>query len=151
VTDAIRQNTVLGWNLAFSAGACAAGWALVSPLFAGSLALGAALEVMNFRAMFGFSERALLGRGNGSSLGAFGFRFVLLAGVLWMALGAGAHPVGLLVGLSLIIPAVLLAAWGARPLPQPGAACLSPDDPSWDDWNPWLAREREADEDEDSP
>ena len=66
MTDAIRQNTVLGWNLAFSAGACAAGWALVSPLFAGSLALGAALEVMNFRAMFGFSERALLGRGNGS-------------------------------------------------------------------------------------
>lgn len=145
----MRQNAVLGWNLAFSAGACAASWAAVSPRFAASLALGAALEVMNFRALFRFSERALLrGAGAGASVGGFGLRFVLLAGALWVALAAGAHPVGLLVGLSLIIPAVLIAAWRARPQVVPGLTGPASDDPSWDEWDPWLAREREARDDE---
>jgi hypothetical protein len=149
MNDAMRQNAVLGWNLAFSAGACAAGWAAVSPRFAASLALGAALEVVNFRALFSFSERALL-RGNaaGAAVGAFGLRFVLLGAVLWVALAAGAHVLGLLVGLSLIIPAVLLAAWRARPQVVEGFAGPLPDDPSWEEWNPWLARERAAGDDE---
>jgi len=147
--SAMRQSSVLGWNLAFSAGACAATWATVSPRFAASLALGTALEVMNFRALYGFSERALL-RSNaaGAAVGAFGLRFVLLGAALWVALAVGAHPVGLLVGLSLVIPAVLLAAWRARPQVVEGLAEPLPEDPSWDEWNPWLARERAAEDDE---
>jgi hypothetical protein len=143
----------LRWNLAFSAGATAAGFALVSPRFAASLALGALLETVNFRALWRASERILLGGGpgGGAAVGAFGVRFVLLALVLWVALGAGAHPVGLVVGLSLVVPAVVLAAWRARPLPGPAAAAPPPDDPSWDEWNPWLARERAPAEEDDRP
>jgi hypothetical protein len=80
---------------------------------------------------------------------SFGLRFVLLAGAIWAALALGAHPVGLLIGLSLFVPGVLLAAWRARPAPDPEAPALAADDPSWEAWNPWLARERDAEDGED--
>lgn len=144
---------MLGFCLAFSAGATAASWALVSPRFAGSLALGAALEALNFRALFGYWRRALLG---GESIGwarfaSFGLRFVALAGALWAALALGAHPVGLLIGLSVVVPGVVVAAWRARPAPDPEAPALAADDPGWEAWNPWLARERDPEADEDAP
>jgi hypothetical protein len=78
---------------------------------------------------------------------SFGLRFALLAAAVGLALYLGAHPVGLLIGLSLIVPSVVIAAWMARPEPAPATPAPSPDDPSWDEWNPWLAREREAEED----
>jgi hypothetical protein len=142
---------VLGWSLAFSAGATAASWALVSPRFAGSLALGAALEALNFRALFGYWRRALLGaeRVGLVRFASFGLRFVALAGGIWAALALGAHPVGLLIGLSLFVPGVLIAAWSARPAPDPDAPALAADDPGWEVWNPWLARERDPSDDED--
>jgi hypothetical protein len=60
----------------------------------------------------------------------------------------GAHPLGLLLGLSLIMPAAIFEAWRARPPLDPSAPALAPDDPSWDRWNPWLARESDpSDED----
>jgi hypothetical protein len=151
VTRTIEERAVLGWNLAFSASATAASWALVSPHFAGSLALGAALETLNFRALFGYWQRALLGveRASAVGLASFGLRFLALAGALWAALAYGAHPVGLLVGLSLVVPAVVLAAWRARPAPDPDAPALAPDDPSWDEWDPWRAREVDPVDDED--
>jgi hypothetical protein len=151
MTNALERSSVLGWNLAFSAGATAAGLALVSPRFAASLALGALLETVSFRALWRASERVLLGRGSGgaAALGAFGVRFVMLAAVLWVALGAGAHPVGLVVGLSLMVPAVVLAAWRVRPRSGPAGPAPAPDDPSWDAWNAWLARERPPDEEVD--
>jgi hypothetical protein len=147
----MEERTVQGLCLALSAGAAAASWALVSPRFAGSLALGAALEALNFRALFGYWQRALLG---GESLGwtrfaSFGLRFVALGAGLWLALALGAHPAGLLVGVSLVIPGVVIAAWRVRPAPDPGAPALAPDDPGWDAWNPWLARERDPADDED--
>jgi hypothetical protein len=153
VTRTLEERAVLGFSLAFSAGATAVSWAFVSPRFAGSLALGAALEAMNFRALFGHWRSALLGA---EALGwtrfaSFGLRFVLLACALWAALAAGAHPVGLLIGLSLVVPAVVIAAWRARPAPDPSAPALDAEDPSWDAWNPWLARERDPEADEDAP
>lgn len=140
----MSKSVVLGWNWAFCAGAGAASFALVSPRFAASLLLGAAIETLNFRSFWRSSEQ-LLGLSNASriALGAFGLRFVLLAAALYFALQVGAHPVGLVVGLSMIVPAVVLAAWKARP--DAGLASLPvppPDDPSWDEWNPWTARER---------
>ena len=143
----IPERAVLGYSLAFSAGAVAASWALVSPRFAGSLALGAALEALNFRAAFGYWQRAMLGSGKISwtRFASFGLRFVLLAGAVWAALAFGAHPVGLLIGLSLVVPGVVLAAWRARPAVDPSAPALAEDDPSWEVWNPWLASEQELD------
>ena len=76
--------------------------------------------------------------------------FLLLGFSVWAALALGAHPVGLLLGLSLVVPGVVLAAWRARPAPSPDAPALAADDPSWEAWNPWLARERDPAADEDA-
>ena len=59
------------------------------------------------------------------------------------------HPVAVVIGLSLIIPAAIIEAWRTRPPVDPNAAALSPDDPDWERWNAWLARERLPGEDED--
>ena len=137
----------MGWNLAFSAGACAAGAALVSPRFAGALALGAALEAANFRSVWRSSERIFqASAGAGAAVGAFGARFVLLALVIGVALHTGVDAIGLVVGLSLIVPAALIAAWRARPPVLADAPALAPDDPAWERWSPWLAREILPDE-----
>jgi len=78
----------------------------------------------------------------------FALRFGLLVIGIGSALAFGAHPVGLLVGLSLILPAVVLEAWRARPAIDPTAPALAADDPSWERWDAWLVREREpVDED----
>jgi hypothetical protein len=147
---AMTEGAVLGWNLAFSAAACALCLAFLSPRFAASFALGALVEAANFRSLWRSSARILLpnGMSSGPTLAAFGLRFVLLGLLVAFALRGGAHPVGLLAGLSMIVPAILLAAWRARPPVVPSATALAPDDPSWDRWNPWLARERD-DEEED--
>jgi hypothetical protein len=150
MNEPLRQSAVMRWNLAFCAGTLAASWAFVSPRFAGSVALGALLETVNFRALWSHSAAVLgTGRPGALAVAGFGLRFVLLAGVLFVALRAGAHPVGLVLGLSIIVPSVLVAGWQARPQPGPPTPVPPPDDPSWDEWNPWLAREREAEEEED--
>ena len=140
----LRQESVAGWNLAFSTGACAVSAATVSPRFAAAVALGALLETANFRALWRSCERAL-GTGAGASrfaVAALGLRLVLLALVLAVALRAGVDAAGLLLGLSLIVPATVLAAWRARPPVVPDALALPPDDPAWDLADAWLARER---------
>ncbi|HEY8153112.1 MAG TPA: hypothetical protein VII72_03190 [Myxococcota bacterium] len=137
-------------NLALGAGAFAACWWLATPAFALSLGFGALLEAVNFRglrrsAQFLFWGQIQSGR---AWSGVFALRFGLLVIGIGSALAFGADPVGLLVGLSLIMPAAIFEAWRARPPIDPSAPALAPDDPSWDNWNPWLAREQEpADED----
>ena len=136
-------------NLALSASAVAASFALAPPRFAASLAVGAALEIVNFRALRRAARR-LLDREIASGatwVGLFGIRFALLAAALYLAIRAGGNPTGLVLGLSLIVPATLWVAWRSEPPPLPAAAfdVPPPDDPSWDDWNPWLACPRETD------
>lgn len=140
----LRQGTVVGWNLAFSAGACAVSAATVSPHFAASIAVGAVLELANFRALWASCERTLLaGRSAGGlAAGALGLRLALLAVAVAFALRSGIDAVGLLIGLSGMVPAVLIAGWLAGPPIVPDAPALAPDDPAWDLWDPWLARER---------
>jgi len=141
---------VQGLNLGLSAGAVAISWVALSPLFAASLAAGAALEAANFRSLRRSCQVIFQSgvSGGGAAGSSFGLRFALLAAAVGLALYLGAHPVGLLIGLSLIVPSVVIAAWMARPEPAPATLAPSPDDPSWDEWNPWLAREREAEEDQ---
>ena len=146
---------VHGLNLALSAGAVAASWMLASPRFASSVALGALLETLNFRALRRSCEHIFLTQTGAASargaVGGFGFRFVLLGLAVGVALHQGASPVGLLIGLSMIVPSAIAAAVIARPPVVDAPAGPPPDDPSWDRWNPWLARERDekADDDED--
>jgi len=138
-------------NLLFSAGAVAASYALFSPGFAWSLGLGALLEAANFRALRRSGEMLFAGQVPARRFGSAGFasRFLLLGLAIGVAIYAGAHPVGLVIGLSLIIPAAILEAWRLRPAVDPNAPALEPDDEGWDLWNPWLALERdEPDEEE---
>lgn len=134
-------------NLTLCAGAVAASWAWASPGFAWSLAAGAALETVNFRGLRRSSEAFFAGGLPRWSVG-FSLRFVGLTLGIAAAVWAGAHPVGLLVGLSLIVPAAIVEAWRRRPPVLEDLPALAPDDPSWDRWNPWRAREREPDEDD---
>ncbi len=137
-------------NLALSAGAFAASCAAASGAFATSLALGAAIEAVNFRALQSAARRMFAGdlAVGGAWVAGFALRFVVLAVGIAFALRAGAHPVGLVLGLSMIVPSVLIAAWLQRPPVVEQEAGPPPDDPSWDAWNPWLARERDPSEEE---
>ena len=140
------------YNLAFCAGALAASFALGSPQFAFSLLLGAVLASANLRAIWHYSEIVLgfakASEGRRLPAFSFGVRFMVMGAVLWVALSAGARPIGLLLGLSLIVPAVVIAAWRNRPAVMEGLPALASDDPEWETWNPWLARERDPDEDD---
>jgi hypothetical protein len=140
------------WNLTFAAGVVAASLVLATPAFALAVAVGVALEAVNFRALCRWAELLFSGGVTGArgwSIG-FGARFLLLGFGLAAAIYLGAHPVGLLIGFSLIIPAVLVEAWRTRPPVLENAPALSPDDPSWERWDPWLAREH-PEEDEEGP
>jgi hypothetical protein len=139
-------------NLALSAGAVVVSLAVATPSFAVSLATGAALESINFRGLRRSARLLFGGRVAGGGYSAmFGLRFGLLSIGVAASIAAGAHPIGLLLGLSLIVPAVLIDAWRNRPAVQPDAPALAADDPSWDRWDPWLARERAAEDVEDWP
>ncbi len=137
-------------NLTLSAGAVAASLALVGPAFSASVAVGAVLEALNFRAFRRGAELLFRGEiaGSGPIVGAFALRFAGLAVAMAVALAAGAHPVGLLVGLSLIVPSAVIWAVRNRPPVLDCPPGPPPDDPSWDLFDPWLAREREPEEDD---
>lgn len=139
------------FNLALAAGGVAGSYALAGPAFASSLALGAAFAALNFRALRTASEKLFSGElaGSGPWVALFGLRFALLAVAIGLALHAGAHPAALVIGLSLIVPSAVAGAWLMRPAVDPSAPALDADDPEWDVWNPWLAREVDpADEDD---
>jgi len=137
-------------SLTLSAGAVAASLLLATPGFAISLAVGAALEALNFRGLRRSAQFLFWGeiRGGGPWLGVYGLRFSLLVIGIGSALWFGADPAGLLIGLSLVMPAAVFAAWRARPAVDPDAPALASDDEAWERWNPWLAREREPGEDD---
>ncbi len=131
-------------NITLSAGAVAASWLLATPAFAVSLAIGAALEAVNFRGLYRSSQLVFGGQlaGRRGRSAGLGLRMALLAVGIAVAIQVGAHPVGLVIGLSLIIPAAIIEAWRSRPAVDPDAPSLPPDDEAWERWNPWLARER---------
>jgi len=140
-------------NLTLTAGAVAASFVLLTPGFALSLGLGGLLETVNFRGLRRSAQAMFFPTGGGiASIGStgFGLRFALLAFALGVALYAGAHPVGLLLGLSLIMPASIVEAWRNRPAIDPNAPALSSDHEDWERWNPWLAREIEPSDEEES-
>jgi hypothetical protein len=138
-------------NLTLSAGAVAASFVLASPAFAWSLAVGAALEAFNFHGLRRSAQFLFWGHIDGGQgwLGVYALRMSVLVIGIAAALYFGAHPVGLLIGLSMIMPAVLIEAWRVRPAIDRGAPALAEDDPAWERWNPWLAREIEPREDDD--
>lgn len=103
------------WNLGLSASAVAASLALETPHFATSLAAGALLEAVNLGALHRSAVRFFGGELERSWTGGFALRFLFLAGGIFLTLQVGAHPVALLIGLSIAMPAALVDAWLNRP------------------------------------
>ena len=135
-------------NLTLSAGAVAATFAFASPHVASSLAIGAALEAMNFGALIRGARIYLGGgeQGSGPWLALFSVRFILLGAGIVLAMQAGAHPVALVCGLSIAIPTVLIDGWLNRPAIDPEAPAEGgwgewsvppPEDESWDRYSIW--------------
>jgi len=109
--------TVERLNLGLSAGAVAASLALVSPHFAGSLAAGAFLEALNLGAIHRGATRLFRGEIEGARtwIGLFSMRFLTLAAAIFATMQAGADVAGLLIGLSITMPATVIDAWLHRP------------------------------------
>ncbi len=128
-------------NFGLSVGAIAASFALASTTFASSLAAGAAIEAVNFRTLHAAARRFFAGElaGAGLWLGVVAVRLGVLGAAIVVAIGAGAQPVALVIGLSLVMPAVLIDAWRNRPvvLDQPGYPVPPPDHPAWDRFSVW--------------
>ncbi len=139
-------------NLTLSTGSVAALLAFAPAPFASSFALGAALEAINFRALVACSARLFSGEVAGAQPWAalMAMRLFVLCTAMGVALWGGAHPLGLLAGVSTIVPAVAVAAWIHRPTDLTPLAGLEPDDPSWDRWSVWRAGEIEPDDQEDA-
>jgi len=136
-------------NLTFSAGAIAASFAVASPLFASSLALGAVLEAVNFRALHRSARAFFDGQfqGGGPWVAVLSLRFALVAGGIVFGLQAGADPLALVLGLSIAMPATVVGVL-LYPPPMPEQAPhdpVPPDDPSWDRWSVWRGGEVEPD------
>jgi len=132
-------------NLKLSAGAVAAALMLASPVFALSMAVGSLIEAVNFDGLRRSAAFMFAGEISGGRkwLLVFSLRFSILGLVIFAAMHFGADPIGLVIGLSLMVPAVVIEAWRARPKVDPDAPTLDSDDPSWDLWDPWLVRERD--------
>lgn len=133
------------WSLVFSAGAVATSLVVASPTFATSVAVGAALEAVNFRSLRRSAQLLFSGEIAGQRMwsAVYAVRFVLLAIGIVGAVYFGANVIGLALGLSLVVPATILEAWRTRPPVNENAPALDPDDPGWDRWNAWLVREEE--------
>lgn len=136
-----EANALQGLNLTLSAGGVAASALVAGPAFATAYALGAALEAVNFRALCACATRVLQGQLDGARFwtALLGLRLAMLFGAMAVALAAGAHPLGLLLGVSTVVPAVLLGAWWFAPPVDPAAPVLPADDPAWEHWSVWRA------------
>lgn len=155
-TNMFKLDPIERVSFTLSAGAVGAAYLFASPTFANGMAVGAALEAFNLRmqvkaARVFFSGERPEKMGAGPWVGGFASRFGFMGIALIGALYFGADPAGLLVGVSLAMPAVVVWAWRNRPAvidveAEPG---LAPDDPSWDRWSLWAAKEVEPSDDDD--
>ncbi len=146
--DTVTTRPIEQLNVALSAGAVAGAAVLVTPHFAMSVAVGALLEVLNFRGLAIASGALFRGALQGSAawLLLLALRLGLVGAALYGAIRfGGVDPVGVLIGLSVVLPASLIGAWrlrppvdlNAQPLEDPAVGPSSrsagePDDWGWD-------------------
>lgn len=136
-------------NLTLSAGVIGASLFFAPPMTLG-VVVGVLIEAINFRGLRTAANTLFSGAlPSGAMLGLFALRFLFLGGATAVAIWSGVHPLGLVLGLSTVVPAVLIAAWQNRSVMQELAAAtvseefaiVPSDDPSWDRWNVWRACE----------
>lgn len=114
-------------NVALSAGAVAGAAVFATPHFAWSVAVGALLEALNFRGLSIASKAFFQGalRGSTAWLVLLTMRLALVGTLLFLAIRFGGFdPVGIVVGLSVVLPASLIGAWRNRPPIDPNAGPL---------------------------
>ena len=141
------------FNFGLSAGAVAASFAVASPLFAGSLAFGAALETMNFRFMHRTADAVFTGvvPSGGGWIAVLVLRLGLMfAGIV--AANTTSTGTILVIGLSLVMPATVAAAMWHRPamVYQEPLPALDPEDPIWDDYSVWRPGRKNSTRDEET-
>lgn len=146
IAEVLRLDPIERISLVLSLGTCGAALAFASPRFAEAVAIGAVIEAFNLRVLVRAARSFLASNaeaGAGGWISAFIFRIGLTTVALWVAIRHGTDPRGILVGLLVAVPAVLLWAWRERVEVDPALARtgLAADDPSWDQWSVWLARE----------
>jgi hypothetical protein len=144
VNEPIRETRVLAWHAAITATAALAAFAIATPKCALGVLLGAALQTLNFRGLFGLARASFDLHARAAS--GFALRLPLFGALVFVAIKVGVDAAGLLAGVTTLVPAVVIAAWQARPrdvADLDALPALTPDDPSWDQYSPWLARERE--------
>lgn len=141
------------WYLALVAGAVSVAWFASSPGVAISLLCGAGIGALNFFLIYRNCQAIFLGAAggerNGTVVAALGFclRFGMLLLVVAVSIYIGAHPVGLVIGLSLIVPAILIQTWISRPAVDRAATLAPLDDGCREIWNASLVREEITEED----
>ena len=137
-------------HLGLGVGVLGAAAALGGGPLAASVATGAAIEACNYRLLRRAADRLFGGElgGRRGWVAGYAVRFTLVGLAMALALRAGARPMGLGLGLSLIVPAAIVVAWRWRPPREGFEPAPPPDDPSWDRWDAWRARERPLPEDE---
>ena len=145
-TDVLQIDPIERISLALSLGTVGAAFALASPRFAEAVAVGAAIETFNLRVLVRGARQFLASNataGAGAWVFSFIVRFGFTALALSFAIRHGTDPRGILLGLLVAVPAVLLWAWREKVEVDPALAGtgLAADDPSWDSWSVWLARE----------
>lgn len=107
-----------------SAGAVAGAAVFASPHFALSVGVGALLEGFNFRGLSLASHALFRGalRGGTAWLVLLVLRLGLVGALLFAAIRfGGIDPIGVLVGLSVVLPASVIGAWRIRPPIDPEA------------------------------
>ena len=142
----LKLDPVERMSLAVTLSSLGAAYAFAPPRFAAGVAVGAAIETLNLRVQVRAARRFFEfegGRSAASWMSGFGIRFGLMSCAILLAVESGIDPVGLLVGLLVALPGVFIWAWNNRPplVSQPPQPALAPDDPSWDRWSVWRARE----------
>ena len=139
-------------NVTLSAGAVAASFAFLPQAVATGVAAGAAVEVLNFRALHGTARAFFSGDlgGPGMWMGVFGLRMAVVGAALAVAASFGVSPVGFAAGFSILMPALVFDAWRNRPpvLDQSDYPVPDPDDPSWDEFSVWRIEPAVKPEDE---
>ena len=142
----VKLDPVERVTLVVSLGSVGAAYALAPPRFALGVAVGAAIEALNLRVQVRAARRFFEHQASRSAMNwvsGFGVRFGLMACAILFAVELGTDPLGLLAGLLLALPGVFIWAWRNRPplVAEPVRSALAPDDPSWDRWSVWRARE----------
>ena len=137
-------------NLVVAAVTIVGSLAFGSKVVTASVAIGCLIIAANYHVLRRATDRFFTGdlSGGGAWSAGFAMRFVFLGAAMWVALEAGAHPIGLILGMSTTVPAAVLVAWRNPPVGVETGPVPPPDDPSWDEWDPWLARERIIDREE---